>query len=370
VKAISRAVAAVDAWLDDHRWTRVAKRSVARFLEHDDLQYAGSMAYFALLSIFQLLVLGVVVLSFFVDHGQARQFVIEQVTRGTPIDGGTVAAVIDGVVNSRGGISLFGVVFLVWGALGLFSAINKGVNMAWSGPGGPPASFLRDKLVGLVLILFTGALAVASVVVGLALSVLEQAASGLLAEVPGGGLLFAAVGFVLPFVFAFVALVVLYRLVPTPPLGFGQVWPGALVAAVIWEILRYGFVFFATRVAHYESAFGPISAGVVLLVFLYFASVVLLLGAEIAEAYSIESGKSREPAAAAVVVGPSVPIDAAGTVTASPASGSTASLTAGGLAIESEPRERQAGMGRWLRLVAVGVVGVLIGRWLNRDRDE
>ncbi|MFN2484246.1 MAG: YihY/virulence factor BrkB family protein [Candidatus Limnocylindria bacterium] len=370
MKPIARAVAAVNALLDDHRSTRVAKRAVARFLEHDDLQYAGSMAYFALLSIFQLLVLGVVVLSFFVDHGQARQFVIEQVTRGTPIDAGTVGAVIDGVVNSRGGISLFGIVFLLWGALGLFSAINKGVNRAWSGPGGPPPSFLRDKIVGLVLILFTGALAVASVAVGLALSAVQQVASRVLSDVPGGGILFAAVAFFVPFLFAFVALVVLYRFVPTPPLTFGQIWPGALVAAVIWEILRYGFVFFATRVAHYESAFGPISAGVVLLVFLYFASVVLLLGAEIAEAYSVESGKSREPAAAAVVVGPSVPIDAAGTATAPPATGSTASLTADAPPPERESARGRSGIGRWLPLAGVGAIGVLIGRWMNRDRDE
>ncbi len=364
---IGELAARINQWLEAHRWTRVARRAVGRFLEHDDLQYAGSMAYFALLSIFQLLVLGVVVLSFFLDHGAARRFVIDNVTRATPIDAATVAGVIDGVVASRGGISLFGIAFLLWGALGLFSAITKGVNMAWSGPGGPPPSFLRDKLVGLALILFTGAIAIASVAVGVGLSILEQAAAGPLARIPGGGIAFAAIGFVVPLVFAFVALVVLYRLVPTPPLTFGRVWPGALVAAVMWEALRYGFVFFTTRVAHYESAFGPIAAGVILLVFLYFASVVLLLGAEIAEAYSVDVGVSRDPAPAAVVVGPSVPLPSS--QRSAGAAGSTASITAEASPNQPPPPGRSGPL-RWLPLAAVGTLGVVIGRWLNRDRDE
>lgn len=373
MKRIGEIVGGVMRWIDSHRWTRVAKRAVVRFLEHDDLQYAGSMAYFALLSVFQLLVLGVVVLSNFVEQGRAREFVTQQVTRASPIDAETVDAVINAVVESRGGISVFGVAFLLWGALGLFSAVNKGINLAWAGPGGPPPSFLRDKIIGLVLILFTGALVVSSVAVGVVLGVLQRGASGFAARVPGGDLFFVAVGLVMPLLFAFIALLFLYCLVPTPKVKIRQVWPGALVAALLWEGLRHGFVFFATDVVRYDDAFGPISTGVLLLVFLYFSSVVLLFGAEVAEAHSIESGHTREPAAAAVVVGPSVPIDAGpggGTAT----TGSTASVTADAPgatpAPSGTPRRRRRGLLRWLPLAGVGALGVLIGRWLNRDRDE
>jgi len=62
------------------------------------------------------------------------------------------------------------------------------------------------------------------------------------------------------------------------------VWPGALVATVLWSVLRIGFTYYATDVAKYDTAFGPISAAISLLVFLYFASVVVLLGAEVARA--------------------------------------------------------------------------------------
>ena len=371
MQRIGQLIGAVVEWIDNHRWTRVAKRAVVRFLEHDDLQYAGSMAYFALLSVFQLLVLGVVILSNFVEQGRVREFITQHLTRASPIDAETLYAVINAVVESRGGISLFGVAFLIWGALGLFSAVNKGINLAWAGPGGPPPSFLRDKIIGLVLILFTGALVIASVAVGVVLGVLQRGTSGFAARVPGGDLFFVAIGLVVPLLFAFIALLFLYSLVPTPKVSIRQVWPGALVAALLWEGLRYGFVFFATDVVRYDDAFGPISTGVLLLVFLYFSSVVLLLGAEVAEAHSVEKGHTREPAAAAVVVGPSVPIDA-GPGGAGGAVGSTASLTADAFPQPPAPaRPRRRGpLRRWLPLAGVGAVGVLIGRWLNRDRDE
>ena len=127
VDRAKRIVHDADAWLIRHRWTRVGRRAVAGFLAHESLQNAGSMAYFSILSVFQLLVLGVVVMSFFLGEGEARSFVIEQVEAGTPMDPETIAAIIDGVIESRGGIGLVSAAILLWGALGVFSAIVRAV---------------------------------------------------------------------------------------------------------------------------------------------------------------------------------------------------------------------------------------------------
>ena len=302
-------VGGLNRWIDRHVWTRAARRAVSRFLAHDDLQYAGSMAYFSILSVFQLLVLGVIGLSFFLDELEARKLVVGLVTRASPLDASTVSEIIQSINEARTGIGILSLAFLLWGALGLFSAINKGINMAWSGPGGPPPAFLRDKLIGLLLIVLTGALGVLSVGVGIVIGVLERVSAPILTQLPGGGLALALVTLLVPLLLSFVALVVLYRLVPTPPLTFSKVWPGAAVAAVLWEALRHLFTFYTTQIARYDSAFGPISTGITLIVFLYFASVILLLGANIAEAYAVESGKVAAPAAAPVEVGPSVPLD-------------------------------------------------------------
>ena len=80
----------------------------------------------------------------------------------------------------------------------------------------------------------------------------------------------------MPLLLVFVAYLVLYRVVPSQKVTFGDVWPGALVAAMLWTLLRVGYTFYVTQIAHYEDLFGPLAAIITLIVFIYFASVVLL----------------------------------------------------------------------------------------------
>jgi membrane protein len=283
---LRRLGASGDGWLQKRRWSRVLRRAAIGFVEHGSLQYAGSMAYFSILSVFQLLVLGIVVMSYFIGEGQARQFVIDQVRAGSPLNADTIGSVIDAVIASRAGISLFGLIFLLWGALGIFSAITQGVGRAFDAT--TPRPFWQDKLIGLVLMLVTGVLGVASLAIGIVTGILQSAAGDVLAGVPGGYLALSLTGFVTPILLIFVVFMILYRIVPNRNVTWREALPGALAATVLWTVLRIGFTYYATNVANYDTAFGPISATISLLVFLYFASVVVLLGAEVARASVVE----------------------------------------------------------------------------------
>lgn len=335
----------LDAWIGRHRRTRVARRALLGFIEHEAPANAGSMAYFGILSMFQLLVLGVVVLSYVVGEGDARRFVIDRVQAGSPIDPETVGAVIDAVVESRGGISLFGIVFLVWGALGIFSAVSKGISRAFAVTARRP--FLQDQLLGLTLMAITGLLGVASVVIGIMTGIIQEAADDVVSRVPGGDSAIGAIGFVLPLLLIFVAFAVLYRLVPNRPVTLAEVWPGALVAALLWTVLRIGFTWYATSIARYDTAFGPISAGISLLVFLYFASLVLLFGAEVARANVLENEEAalaaqRAEAARLAAVEPDA----------------TPSRPGGG------------GLPRWAMAIGGAVAGLAVRRLSRRKGDD
>lgn len=291
VERLKRLASWMDAWLIKRRWTRVLRQAVLGFLQHEALQNAGSMAYFSILSVFQLLVLGVVLLSYFVGQGDAKQFIIEQIRAGSPLDTSTIGSIIDAIIQSRGGISLFGIIFLIWGALGVFSAVSMGVAKAFAVTRARP--FWQDKLIGLLLITVTGLLGVASVVIGIVTGIIQSAAGEVVAGVPGGNLALGTIGFALPLVLILAAFLVLYRVVPNRPVTLREVWPGAVAATLLWTILRIGFTYYATQIARYDSAFGPISAAISLLVFLYFASVIVLLGAEIARANVLEDDEAK-----------------------------------------------------------------------------
>ncbi len=284
---MKRLIGRLDDWTLRRRIPRITRRAITGFLDHDALTFAGSMAYFGVLSLFQLLVLGVVVLSYILGDGAARDFVVEQVVAGTPLDAETVTGVIDATIESRGTITLISIGFLLWGALGIFSSLSNGIGLAFEGA--PRRSFLKDKLVGLLLVGLAGVLALASFVIGIVTGILQSAASELAVEVPGRETAVGLIGAFAPIFLIFLAFWVVYRVVPNRRVTWGEVLPGAIVATVLWTALRFGFTWFATSVARYDSAFGPLSAGITLIVFLYFASVIVLLGAEFARARTIDN---------------------------------------------------------------------------------
>jgi membrane protein len=340
---IKRLLGQLDAWSLRHRTARVFRRAISGFLAHEALQYAGSMAYFGLLSLFQLLVLGVVVASLILGEGEARRFVVEQVQAGSPLDGETIGGVIDAVIESRGGMTIFSIAFLLWGALGLFSAMSTGIARVFETA--PPRGFVQDKLIGLLLMGLTGALAVASLVIGIVTGIIQEAAGGALRDNPGGAAAVWLIGLVVPIVLIFVAFWFIYRVVPNRRMTWGDVLPGAIVATILWTVLRYGFTFYATNIANYESAFGPISTGITLLVFIYFASIVVLVGAEFARANALDAElaqiTSADPRFLPVPqrLGPPGPA----------------------------PAPRGRGLPGWVTLVAGALVGVVVGRASKRD---
>lgn len=337
-------LADLDDWSKRNKWPRITRRAVIGFLNHEALQYAGSMAYFGVLSIFQLLVLGIVVGSFILGQGGARDFVIEQVQAGTPLDTETITGVIDAAIESRGSMTIISVAFLAWSGLGIFSALSNGIGRVFENA--PARPFLKDKLLGLLLMGVTGGLAVASLAIGIVTGILQRAADDYLAGLPGGGTAVWLIGLLLPIVLIFFAFWVIYRVVPNRPVRWMEVLPGAVVAALLWTVLRFGFTWYATSVVDYDSAFGPISTGITLLVFLYFASVIVLLGAEYARASALDDE-----------VGP---IQAADPRL---------------LPVPTEPVPRPAGapkrggLPRWAVLAGGAIVGVVIGRITKRE-DE
>jgi membrane protein len=138
-----------------------------------------------------------------------------------------------------------------------------------------------------------GLLALAAFVIGIVTGFIQSAASDLAADVPGRETGVWLIGLVLPILLIFVAFLVIYRVVPNRHVTWGEVLPGAIVATILWTVLRFGFTWFATSVARYDTAFGPLSAGITLIIFMYFASVIVLIGAEFARARTLDDEEAR-----------------------------------------------------------------------------
>lgn len=281
-----RLLAAADRWIGRRRLTRVTRLALVGFGDHQGPQVAGSMAYFAMLALFQLVVLGVVVFSLLIGEGDARRVVIDRLQTALPLRAGTIDQVVDSIIATRGGITAVSVAILAWGGLGFFDALSVGVGRAFAAPSRRP--FWQEKLIVLLLMVSAGLLAIVALLIGLASGIAARFAERLPGGATNGQLTIDLIGLILPILLVLAALLVVYRLVPNRRVRMRQAWPGALLATVLWTALRVSFTWYATSVARYESFFGPISTAITLLVFLYFSSAVVLLGAEVSRAVLLD----------------------------------------------------------------------------------
>lgn len=114
---------------------------------------------------------------------------------------------------------------------------------------------------------------------------------GFLERVGAAAVRIVGIGLALAFLFSICWL--LYRFVPVQHLRLGQLWPGALAAAIGLEALQYGFTAYLAHFANYNRVYGTLGGITAFLFLVYLAGVVILFGAEIADGYASRHGPSR-----------------------------------------------------------------------------
>ena len=98
----------------------------------------------------------------------------------------------------------------------------------------------------------------------------------------------------IPWVITLTVFLLLYRLVPNCKTYWRYVWPGAVVAAVLYEVSKGIFVWYLANVANYELVYGSLASMIVLLSWAYLSAFILILWAEISSEYGrMRSGVTR-----------------------------------------------------------------------------
>ena len=261
------------------------RHTVREFQEDDCTHMAAGVAYYAMFSIFPLLLGLVAVLGMLLDADALQAQLADAVSAVLPGTGDLVTSTVRGVVAARGSMGIVAVAGLFWSASAIFAAIRRSVNLAWDVPRSRP--FLKQKAIDLAMILGTGLLFVLSFGTTAAYRALSELEIPLLAlGTVGASPLWQPVGFVLPLLFTFAIFASVYRFLPNTRVAWGDVWPGALVGSVAFEVAKYGFVLYLEHFATYNLVYGPLTSVIAFLFWAYISALVLLFGAELSSEYA------------------------------------------------------------------------------------
>jgi membrane protein len=257
-------------------------------------QYAASIAYHVLFSLFPLTILLVSIFGLVLQDDELRKSVINELLDVLPVSESGQANVqssIEGIASPLSAIGLVSLIALVWGASGMMASIRLGIEAAMKIDQGRPAA--HAKLVDLILVATAGVVVLLVVVLSAFAAffsrVLDRATEQIGIAAPSGVVLRDALQLAVLFVMA----LSLYRFVPAQRLRRGALAGAILTAVGIWgaaKVLSVAFDF-----SHYNLIYGSLAGVMTFLFFVYGAALILLLGAEFAYAWSQPPGPPGPP---------------------------------------------------------------------------
>ena len=261
--------------LEQHAVMRVLFSTVQGFMRDEATDHAAAMTYYGIFSLFPLILLfmaiGGIVLQ---NNDYVREQVVNLVVGLLPQGQDSLRKMIVDVINAKGAAAGVGILLLVWSALGWFQVIDKNVNQIWGV--GRPRPFIKGKLFALAMVAAIGGVALLSFGASAAIRLLAHYTD----MIPGSAAVWQAVVAGVSLLAIGLAFYLLYRYVPQRKIQFADIWPAALATAVLWELTRYGLAIYFEK-NDMISGYGPIGAAMAMLFWIYVASIIILVGAEL-----------------------------------------------------------------------------------------
>jgi membrane protein len=283
------------------------KQCSADFWNNDCMSMAGAIAYSTLVSLPALLILILTVAGLFVSPQDVQDALQAQL-------GGVIGPAGQeqiGIILSNASrpdvsfkiTSAFGGVVLIIGATGAFAKLQSSLNRAWEVKPDPRQGgikgFLLKRVLSFGLILGFAFLLLVSLVISTALSALGDQVSRLLPGLGAWGLDLLNNG--ISFAVITLLMAAIFKFLPDAVISWRDVWVGAAVTTLFFSLGKFLIGFYLGR-SDPGHAFGAASSLVVLLIWIYYASLIVLFGAEFTQTWAKRRGSGIQPEEGAVRV--------------------------------------------------------------------
>ena len=265
-------------------------------------QYAASISFHVLFSLFPLTIVLVSIFGLVLTDDSVRQRVIDELVAVLPVtESGEedIASSIEGIATPLSAIGLISLVALLWGASGMMASLRVGLETALKVDRGRPAA--HAKLVDFALLGIVGLLVLMVIALSAFLAFFENLVDRVTETLEIDG--FVSFLFKDGLQLLLVALLVLglYRFVPARKLRTRGALAGAILTTVsIWGATKVLAILFADF-SRYNVIYGSLAGVMTFLFYVYVVALVFLLGAEFAHAWSQGPGPPGPPIGARII---------------------------------------------------------------------
>jgi membrane protein len=285
-------------------WT-VVKEAAGNWSNHKDSRQGAALAYYSVFSLGPIIVIAIAIAGFFFGRDAVSGQVASSI-KDMLGDAGAqaVQAMLADAGRPREGViaTLLGLAALVFAAIGVVVQLKDALNTVWEvdeTPGHGIWHFMRNYVASLAAVLALGFLLMVSLIVTAGLAAFGKYAAPHIQE-----WLFHVISILISLSVISLLFAMMFKWLPDADVDWYDVWLGAILTAILFELGKSAIGFYIGKQG-LESTYGAAASIIIVLIWVYYSSQIILMGAEVTHAYAKHHGsiKNREQA------GPSSRVD-------------------------------------------------------------
>lgn len=277
---------------------QILKKSFKGFSDDKVTMLSSSLAYYTVFSMAPLLIIIISLSGLFLGQDAAQGKVYAQLARFIGPD--TASQLQQMIQNaSLTGKShlaaIIGIATLIIGATTVFAQIQESVNFIWGLKPKPKKSWLKllkNRFLSFSVIIGLGFLLLVSLSIS---ALIDSFSSSLKAHFPDVAVvIFYILNLVITLVVTTLIFGAIFKVLPDAKIKWRDVAAGAITTAVLFMLAKFGISFYISK-SDVGSTYGAAGSLVILLLWVYFSSIILYFGAEFTKAYAVEFGSNIYP---------------------------------------------------------------------------
>ncbi|NBJ70789.1 MULTISPECIES: YihY/virulence factor BrkB family protein [Clostridia] len=252
---------------------------------------AAALAYYFLLSIVPLFLVGFALIPYFpINPDDAIAFI------NSALPDELAVLLEENIVSlvevPRGGLLTLGIIGALWSSSAAMNAFIKASNAAYEVEETRNMLLVRLTALGLTLsMIITFIIAIIMPLFGNLILQFLETFIGLTAAM---GLFLQVLRWALSITVLTGFLVILYRFAPNKRLPIKHILPGAITASIFWQLISFGFSFYISNFSNYSATYGSLGGIIILLIWFYLTGMIFMSGAIINVLYHAKRSKALE----------------------------------------------------------------------------
>ncbi|NUQ63815.1 MAG: YihY/virulence factor BrkB family protein [Pirellulales bacterium] len=286
----------------------VLTKTYDEFSQDECMSMGAALAFYAMFSLPPILIIVITIAgALWQGDANAQEALLREVQAQMGVQARQqIQSIVESHQKSTGGAlaTVLGIVSLVFGATGVMTQLQAALDKAWEVEPDPEQggvkNFLVKRAASFVMVLVIALLLLTLLVLGALLSVFHDAIGRWAGESVTASLL-VGLNWLVSFLIIVLLFAAMFKVLPDAKIRWRDVWVGATVTALLFAMGKSLISFYLSH-ASIGTPYGAAGSLALLLVWVYYCSVILLFGAEFTHVWTRHQGREIEPASGAVRV--------------------------------------------------------------------